>query len=369
MRIYIVCWINLILFAGCVDDITLEALHEPLDEVVINGRLIYGPVPEVLVRVEAFTPKTFFGASEPIMASSVRLIDAESGATLDIPVDVSQRGYGTKIPVGDPRFSIETGTGYILEVELPDGRAYQSAIDTLYEGTPISSINYELDEKVALTKDGESITEPIIRYSVVAELNRPDGRGKARYRFRRKSIFKLTETTDNMVFGHICYLSAEPDRSTTLLLDGTQSSNEEQDVISLDILEDPLDFRYAEGYQMTVIQETLSEEAHRYWEQFDRIINRSGTIAEDPVGQLRGNMHSMQDPEEVVFGLFYATHLDTIQQFVTPREVGMPKTFCPLPENTNPNPYGVLIITLCDDCVYAWGAENSSYSKPPNWGG
>ena len=367
--IFTTCLACLVSYTGCVDEITLEARHEPLDEVVINGRLVYGPVSEVLVRVETFNPKAFFGASEPIMATGVRLVEAESGATLEIPVDFTQRGYATKIPAGDPRFSVEPGKGYLLEVELPDGRMYQSAIDTLYVGTPMPSVYYEIDQKEVLAGDGEIISEQVLRYSITAGLKRPDGLGNARFRFTRESIFKLTESNDNGSFGRMCYLSSEPDRSAMLLLDGTQTSNEELDQVSLEILEDPLDFRYAEGYQMTVIQETLSKEAHRYWDQFDRIINRSGTIAEDPVGQLSGNMHSLQDPEETVFGLFYATHRDTIQQFVTPKEVGMPPMYCPLPENLTPDPDGELVTTLCDDCAYVWGADRTSFSKPPHWGG
>lgn len=133
--------------------------------------------------------------------------------------------------------------------------------------------------------------------------------------------------------------------------------------VLLDVYQTGVDFRFAEGFQLSIRQESLSQSALDYWAQVKRVLNRTGTIAEEPVGEVLGNWTSVDDPDEVVYGLFYAVDQTSSDVFVHPDEVGNPAHFCPQPA------FDAETANLCNDCQAAWPEGDSWLVPPDNWGG
>lgn len=347
---------------SCTDIIVLEPLSEPNNNVVIHGRLTVGEPSEVFVQVSRFRPVDLFVSSSPVAVREVALIDLQDDIRFPVPVSTQRRGFYGLIDEGT--FPVEVGRSYQLEVVLESGERYTSTPQSVYQVPPPRNLTFSVEEERGETAQGIPFTQMLVSYRVETEVMRSDGQGAARMRWRPYGTFKVSSNPGDTL-SPSCYPSFEVKNGPIPLFNGADLTVSPGETVQLETYRSTVNFRYAEGFLLTLFQESLSEEAYRYFDQVSRVINREATIAADPVGEVQGNMRRTDQPDEVVYGLFYATTVDSISTFVTPDDVGNPGFFCPQPAGGGGGP----AVNLCTDCQEAWKDGPVQFTEPANWGG
>jgi|GEM_PF-5779877 len=354
-------WIILAgLLSGCLDEVRLTPEGNFSDNVVINGKLTHhGDRATILVRTQELVPRGRFTGTRPVATERVTLLDVD-GMERDIPISTENRGFYDEISSGDA-FEIRPGKSYQLEVELEDGKVYRSAIEPLIKVPEIQGLSFEPRSSLGTTDNGEIFEQNLVVFQVATDPRGHNSQERSRLRWSVEGVFQLTQEP-GVADSPVCYLEFASQPGDFSLFDGTVLAPA-QDLLTIDVYGTAVNYRFAEGMQVEIYQESLSATAYSYWEQVKRVLNRSGTIAEDPVGEVRGNWSSVDNRDEVVYGLFYAVDRTSNEIFVRPEEAGNPAFYCPQPVP----PAGV--VTLCTDCREAWGPERSSFIPPTGWGG
>lgn len=348
------------LLMGCLDEVRLTPVGDFNDNVVIHGKLTrMEDRATVLVRAQELVPRDRFTGTRPVAIERVTLWDA-AGNQRNIPASSENQGFYDEIFSGDA-FEVRPGQSYRLEVELRNGKVYESTVEPLIEVPAIQSVSFAQRSALSTTDDGEIFEQNLVVFQATTDPRRPDGQGNSRLRWSVAGVFQLTEDPlrDD---SPVCYLEFAPQPSDFPLFDGGTLSAIDGP-LAFDVYRTGANYRFAEGMSLEVFQESLSPTAYAYWEQVKRVLNRTGTIAEDPVGEVRGNWTAVDNPEEVVYGLFYAVDRTSADIFVRPEEVGNPAFHCPQPV------FDASTISLCNDCREAWGVDQSSYTPPIGWGG
>jgi len=300
-----------LLCCSCIDP--YEPLVEETQEVMVIEGFITDRPGIHTVRVSRSTPYNH-PAYNPVQACVVAVED-EMG---NIEVYGAGSGDGVYSAWLDEPF-LGVGKSYSLHVQLPGGKVYRSDYDTLLACPPVDRIYYEVISK--LDADPEKSYHGIQFYN---DVKGPEG-GSGNYRW------KLTETweysapyTSDYIWKaggfyslledtvSTCYLT-EPIRavyaaSTDLLRENTLIKNRLNYVSN----QSP---RLVKRYSLLVEQQSLSEQAFRYWNELKVQSDQSGGLYETQPSGVIGNISGTY-PGERVLGCFYATQIQEKRMFV-----------------------------------------------------
>jgi Domain of unknown function (DUF4249) len=279
------------------------------------------------------------------------------------------------------------GKSYALHVLGPNGKLYQSDHDTLLACPPVDSIYYE----------NSSIFDPETdkSYQGLQFYNNMIGENGGCRNYR----WKLTETWEYhspytadyvWLYGNFvslledtvstCYLT-EPIRtvyaaSTNLLTENRLVRNKLHYVSN----QTP---RLGIRYSLLIEQQSLSEQAYRYWNELKAQSDQSASLYETQPASVPGNIYNNNSNEKVL-GCFYATQAQEKRVFIEAEELDFTVGFytCVLdtiqdfsgfvPENyyylfslamIPPGPPWLKGPKRCFDCT-EWGGENE---KPDFW--
>ena len=210
---------------------------------------------------------------------------------------------------------------------------------------------------------GDNVRLPFLDFSVETPIRLAEGQEeKARLKWDFRRTYAVTD--ENQIGngpGKRCYLSEVPDPTRLAVQDGNLI---DKDVITTVVYDELINPRFAEGYYLTVIQQSLSSEAFEYWDAVAQSIERTGNLFEPPAGRIRTNFEIQSGTgNSDIFGFFYVTNETSSHFYVSPETAGSPKTFCP-PPPTPGVPGGGCAVPVCCDCLSAAG---STLSKPLFW--
>lgn len=346
--IYLLCCTLLGLsLAACLDTIELAPPDRPPSSLVIQGKLVAGEPATVTASIfELFVFNN--SLSKAIEKAQVTLV-SQDGARF--PLRDATRGlYEGQIGAAES-LKVMAGQSYRLEVIMPDGRQYQSAWELLPASAPTSALTPRLATRTRYDDMGDPFTEDVLEVSIHTPLIDADGQ-RLRLRWEMEQAYRLTDDTEK-----VCYLSTFLLTDRVLVYNGAAVPAD--GLADYKLFETLYDYRFAEGYYLTLYQQSLSEGAFRYWDQVAQVLSRQGTIYDPPPAPILGNVSNPEAPDEVVYGYFYATTQDTLRHYVAPNEFGTLKPYCPLPP-----PMGPRGPTRCDDCLLG---PNSSTMKPAYW--
>jgi Domain of unknown function (DUF4249) len=125
---------SILLASGCLDRINIETGYIGLNSIVINGYITNEPGPYQIAINMAFDIESKESFKNPISAK--RVVISDNTGTSEVLTEASAGIYVTK--ADGIRGTV--GRTYILQVELGDGRVYESAPDTLLESGRIDSL-------------------------------------------------------------------------------------------------------------------------------------------------------------------------------------------------------------------------------------
>jgi len=176
---------------------------------------------------------------------------------------------------------------------------------------------------------------------------------------------------DNAIAGDVtllrsCYLSSFIISGGLKLLDPRETRAEafNNENYSIDLFRTSIDFRFAEGFMVFAIAESLTPTAFEYYAGIRQNTNFRGGMFDPALGNVKSNFTTVNGERIDVFGFFYSTEQDTQQIFISPESVGSPDTLCPviIPRVTTGE------LNVCYDCT-EWDELNEEVAlfRPDFW--
>jgi hypothetical protein len=345
--------------AGCLDKINLDIPKGTEATIVIQGKLLKGNPSVISVNIRRLFDFTS-ASRDQVAVREVLLID-EEGRSVELE-SPSLGYYELEIPENASWFSIETGQSYQLRVATLDGRTYESMMEPLLATPEPAGLRAEIIQKQVERKPEEFIDKDFVRFFITAPLSTSEGGQKVRLRWEMTKTYRITDSP-GVGEGEpkTCYVMESADIQHVDIFDGTAAR--ENTLTDYVLFDEPIGSLFAEGYYLTAYQEALSEEAFRYWDNIDDLIERTNSILEPPAGKIRGNFRNVNEPDDEAFGIFYAVEQKVVRLFISPEFAGNPTKLCP--PNVPPPPGGGCPLPPCCNCLDA--GDFSTLIKPPYW--
>jgi hypothetical protein len=216
-------------------------------------------------------------------------------------------------------FKVKTGKSYQLQVFYND-RFFESDYQELRPSPPIDSISYRhVVQK--LSEDGEIVDG----YRFFASTH-GSGDGPSFYRWTLDATFLYTvpynathiwdgiktNPASNKLL-RTCWKSKDV---SGMYLAKTTGLSENR------VIEAPLNFESQYGdelsirYSLNVRQYSISQSAMSFWENVDKLINKTGSLYETQPYQVQGNIRCTSDSTWYVAGIFEIAGVSTLRVFV-----------------------------------------------------
>ncbi len=342
--------------SSCISDIDLQAPPDVDNLLAIQAQLTKG------------TPHVFFasigkvfdfgGRSAPIRVRRVTLAN-ELGQELVIP-NTDTEEYRLEISPDSDEFVIEDFMTFNLVVETSDGRVYTSTFEQLL---PVSQVDELTIDIVTEFEEQETIIGGLvevekIQFSVTTPATVPNTNDLGRFRWTFEEVFQQTDTPPDGSESKTCYVTQGIGATVETTFDPTISGV--STIENLPIFVNNIFFNYAEGNYFIALQQSLTPTAFTYFNSVSEVISREASIFNSPAGRLQSNFTNLDDPDDEVFGYFFATSIDTARIFVSPETVGSPGRLCPV---MSMRPTDCPSAACCD-CL---DQERSTLERPRWW--
>lgn len=339
---------------GCLSEIEIDLPENSVDNIVIVSQLSKGEPSQIEVRISALT--SFVGVEDPIALENADVSLVNENGNSELIPHVGNGEYNAPIK----NLAINAGESYQLVVEL-DGSRYESDFEKLTAVPEAINIEHTEIIRSELNDAGNIVDGRYLQFFINTPLTSPRTDEKVYLKWDFTGVYKFVETTEDSAFPPVtktCYISQILNLDKIAIYNGPESR---ETLLEREfIIEEALDARFARGFYLTVFQQTLSQRAFEYWEQIKTITDLSGNFFEDPPGKIFGNFKNVNDPNDEVFGFFYATQTDTIRVHVAAETYENVFPVCP----GTGSPMDETIRFSCFDCLRE---INSTTTKPSYW--
>jgi len=380
-RTILVIMLIAILVTVCVEPYTPE-IRESQESLVVEGLLTNQPGIQTIYISRSST------FSEPALIPEsycqVQVID-ENGNSYWF-YDQGEGDYQCLMTASQ----LVRGTAYKLSIVTINGKEYESDYVLLPSPCPsIDSVYFEIE--TVETSDPEEPMEGVQFY-----IDIDAGEDEARnYRWELVETWEyyavhiiqyyydgtLHEMDDPFKYYHCWYTG----RINKILTASTKFA------VSNRINKYPLHFVSSETlrlqvkYSLLVKQFSVSDDAFEYWDQMRKQQQESGGLYETQPLQIRGNVHNVNDPDELVLGFFHVSSSSEKRIFIdVHRELKFPRSECTMDTIESldnipgylPRPFYMISLSemgkgppygvgwgICFDCT----TEGGSTVKPDFW--
>ena len=346
----------LVIFSSCIDQIDFDVASVTTDSVVVEGRVIKGDPSFVEVAVSRLFD---FSAESrlPIALKSVVLSDT-NGNTMEL--ETRSPGYYKVFLNDDTLIKAEVGTGYSIILELLDGRLYESEVEVLISTPDPLQLNVEIEEELIINEVGQVNSVEKVALTIDTNLDSETNNGLL---WEVMNIFKITDSPiDDGIEMKTCYLTQNANVNNIHVLDPELLSSTV--VERFPLTQALIGFRFSQGLFYEVRQYGLSQGAFAFWNRIDLLSEREGTMFDGPVGLVPTNLKNVNDPDDVVFGFFFASEEKLLRIRVPQELVGNLDPHCPPSGPPRAGPGGSCLWGVCCDCL---SYPNSTTEVPAFW--
>jgi len=313
----------------------------------------------------------FGGVIKEVLNAKVSIRDQNGEVTLlnedfrefthigDIPkVETTSIGdYST--PTG---FRAVVGNSYTLQITTKEGKTYYSTPQLVTKAPEIDSLILKYKEFPSLDPIQFVFGDFVSGVEVYSQWQDPENETNY-YMWQSSGAYKIFTHPDQFmipppaVIGGpwtpapkdccaICWiLEPTSDNSIRFMKDNKSNGNLVTNLVAF--IEDD-GGRYMEKYFITVVQHSISVEAFLFFKLLDNQLSIDGDIFDPPPATIRGNMISLDNPDEYVIGYFRASDVSVKSIFI-PRKI--------LEDSK-------VLKVINDDCRVLL---NSTTQQPPFW--
>ena len=338
--------LSLLILGNCVSPVDI-ALERVGGQAVISGMI--STIAEQNIIQVGLTADTY-RLPIPLSGASVKLVD-DLGGEYYYQEDIYYPGnYLLPDVAGVP------GRTYYIEV-LADGKEYRSNTEKMPASSGYVSTHYSFTEEDYVDYEGIISTEYFIK--VYADIELPSNLDQSYLHWVTNEDFLLSPTDFPDPFGHIpppCFISqnADPQRVTILRGSDLNTNTLTNQLIASRII----DWTFFERHYFTTYQSSITKEAYDYWRKINILANQVGSIFDLPPARVKGNIYSIDNPDQYALGFFSAANQEMHRFFVLPFDIpyNIPATKCTF-DNRPFDQYP----QRCLDCP---SVKNASYRRP-----
>lgn len=199
----------------------------------------------------------------------------------------------------------EAGRSYTLRIELPNGKAYESASEYMPPSAEIDSVYAEYRDVEGTFVQGE--------FDVY--LDTRDLGGVSNYYQWKWAHFKRLDYCQVFLRNfpspptwfaiYCCGECYEIETCAGCINIASDQLVDGRKIARVPIMTFPYDSR--EPYYLQVEQYSLNETAYEFWKRASELINNSGGVFDRPPVTVKGNVFNLADPDEQVLGYFGAS--------------------------------------------------------------
>ncbi len=336
-------------FASCIEEIEFVAPGQ-IGILVVDGNLTTSGDSNLiqLSRTDKLGQQVF----PPVQATTVTLRDDE-GKT-EPYLALGNGKYWLKGNILKPKI----GGTYHLEIELENGRKYQSQAERILPAPEIDSLSFETAIENIVVDETKELSRTVVDFFVHGHISTPPD--KTYLQWKVEQVSAVSELTCSpFLAAKTCYIYRQSNPNQLFLLDGTllRPNADYKELISKQVL----DYSYGQLTSYYVSQRSISRDAYIYLDQVERIVNEVGSIFDAPPAAIPGNIFSLDDPTEKVLGYFSAYDEKKALLFIESNDLGERRKLplCGIP-GFPPDP----LHQACCNCLLL---DNSSTLRPSYW--
>jgi hypothetical protein len=224
-------------------------------------------------------------------------------------------------------FRGETGREYILNI-TDAGHTYESDPMEMKSVPPVDSLYADLEYN-----NSYSLGKTVPGYQVYLNTGDPTDECRFyRWNFEETWEFRIPYVYPTII-NRICWKYAFSDK---LYLKNASALKENK------VTAYPLNFittetdRLKARYSIMVNQYSLNEEEYLYWEKLQKITGNVGGLYDVVPMSIEGNMHCIDNPDEMVLGYFSVSSVSTKRIFIQNELVDFPDFYGKCPADTVP---------------------------------
>ncbi len=305
----VISFILLLSIIGCKDPYELPVKPSDKESLVVEGFLNSGQGNTTisLSRVASLADRAVFKPE----AGAQMWVEGKNGG--NYPLTDAGNGHYTVA-----QLPLTTGKEYRLRIKTKNGKEYQSDYVVAKQTPPIDSISWKQEDggiQLYITSHDPSGNTKYYRwdYEETWEIHST---------FYANYKWVSGTTIVPMPPGESTYRCWKHLNSSSILI-GT-SAQLQADLIA----EAPLLFiprsseKLGVRYSMLVKQYALTKEAYEFFQLMKKNTESLGTIFDPQPSELRGNIHCLSDPQELVIGYVTASSVEEKRIFITRSEAG-----------------------------------------------
>lgn len=296
--------------ASCIEPYSVT-VEEGAQLLTVDGMITSGPGPHLIKLTRSDTYGSVFeGLIRPVGNATVIIRD-DLGQVTFLSENVEDRGiYATPAD-----FSATVGRTYTLQIQTIDGKVYTSLPERVESVPEIKDIDLKV---IKIAVEGEILERSGVQ--MIAEFDDPSDQNNFYFWKTGESTFVLKTRPD-------LYTPRPSDSNTSrdpqpkdccITCYKTEQLGNEGIYLAQDdnfnglstsaaagFIEDDGN-RFVDTYRTDLKQFSVSQEAYRFLRLVKQQTEISGSVFDPPPANIRGNMISLDDPEEVVLGYFIA---------------------------------------------------------------
>lgn len=300
----------LFLIGSCIDPYKVE-VGQGSQLLTVEGMIT--SIPQVhriqLTRSDTYG-SVFQGLIRPVTGATVIVRDDQGNVTFFAENSVVRGGYDSPA-----NFAAVIGRSYTLQIQTVEGKAYSSFPERVESVPEVKELTYKL---IKIPVEGE--INPRSGLQLIASIDDPADQNNFYFWRNDPSVYILKTRPDLFTpRPSDANPSREPqpkaccDTCFRTELVGNQGIFLAQDDnfnglntrLPVGFIEDD-GLRFIQNYRVDLRQMSISQSAYRFLRLVKQQTEISGSVFDPPPANIKGNMISLDNPEEVVLGYFIA---------------------------------------------------------------
>lgn len=323
---------------ACIDPYEV-AVEEGQQLLTVEGLIHTGTGPQVITLTRSDTYGSVFeGLIRPVTGATVVVRDNEGGVTFLAEGSEARGSYFTSL-----EFRAEVGKSYTLQIQTADGRVYTSLPERVESVPEIENIALKT---VTIPVEGE--TNPRSGVQLIAEIQDPADQNNFYFWRNGPSVYILetrpdlhvlrpfeSPTGDRLPAPKACCIACyrmETSSNKSLFIAQDDDFNGLRTRLPVAFIEDD-GLRFVNKFRIDLKQYSVSQEAYRFLRLVKQQAEISGSIFDPPPATIRGNMISLDNPEEVVLGYFMAGSESTKRIYIDKTDLTFRQNIAIIPDD------------------------------------
>ncbi|GAB3726039.1 DUF4249 domain-containing protein [Spirosoma lituiforme] len=197
------------------------------------------------------------------------------------------------------------GRSYTVRIQTKDGKTYESDAETLSAAPPITKIYSEYTKETGGVSSAKNQG-----WDVYLDTKDPDTLGNyyrwvwTHYEFT--AVCAKVELSNGTVQGSGCCSNCWDITRCYTCINITSDVNINGKAVSRQFIS-RVPYKSKSAYYIEVQQQAISKGAYEFWKSVRQLTSNTGGLFDAAPSTVRGNVHALSDPAEMVYGYFGAT--------------------------------------------------------------